>query len=322
MITFTLSRLIQSAFVLLIMSFVIYVLLGLMPGDPIDLMIGADPNVTAADVARLKALQGLDRPILERYGAWLENAVVGDFGYSRLFAKPVLEVLGPRLLNSLVLMSISLLVALTIAIPAGIHAARRPGSWTDQVINLLCFAGISVPPFWLALLLILFFAVSLGALPASGMGTIGENGLLDRLPYMVLPILTLSAAGIAGYTRHVRAAMIEVLCEDYIRTARAKGVGEGRVVWRHALHNALLPVVTIVALDFGSLFSGALVTETMFSWLGMGKTIYDAVMGNDYNLALVGLLLATGITLLANILADIAYAWLDPRIHYRVERGA
>jgi peptide/nickel transport system permease protein len=322
MITFTLSRLIQSAFILLIMSFVIYVLLGLMPGDPIDLMIGADPNVTAADVARLKALQGLDRPILERYGAWLENAVVGDFGYSRLFAKPVLEVLGPRLLNSLVLMSISLLVALTIAIPAGIHAARRPGSWTDQVINLLCFAGISVPPFWLALLLILFFAVSLGALPASGMGTIGENGLLDRLPYMILPILTLSAAGIAGYTRHVRAAMIEVLCEDYIRTARAKGVAEGRVVWRHALHNALLPVVTIVALDFGSLFSGALVTETMFSWLGMGKTIYDAVMGNDYNLALVGLLLATGITLLANILADIAYAWLDPRIHYRVERGA
>lgn len=322
MITFTLSRLIQSAFVLLIMSFVIYVLLGLMPGDPIDLMIGADPNVTAADVARLKALQGLDRPILERYGAWFENAVVGNFGYSRLFAKPVLEVLGPRLLNSLVLMSISLLVALTIAIPAGIHAARRPGSWTDQVINLLCFAGISVPPFWLALLLILFFAVSLGALPASGMGTIGENGLLDRLPYMVLPILTLSAAGIAGYTRHVRAAMIEVLCEDYIRTARAKGVAEGRVVWRHALHNALLPVVTIVALDFGSLFSGALVTETMFSWLGMGKTIYDAVMGNDYNLALVGLLLATGITLLANILADIAYAWLDPRIHYRVERGA
>ena len=321
MISFTLSRLVQSVFILLTMSFIIYVLLGLMPGDPIDLLIGADPNVTAADVARLKALQGLDQPILERYAAWLENAVVGDFGYSRLFAKPVLEVLGPRLLNSLVLMAVSLAVALMIAIPAGIHAARRPGSWTDQVINLLCFAGISVPPFWLALLLILLFAVSLGALPASGMGTIGEDGVLDRLRYMILPIATLSAASVAGYTRHVRAAMIEVLREDYIRTARAKGVDETRVVWRHALRNALLPVVTIAALDFGSLFSGALVTETMFSWLGMGKTIYDAVMGNDYNLALVGLLLATGITLLANILADIAYAWLDPRIHYRVERG-
>jgi peptide/nickel transport system permease protein len=322
MIIFALSRLGQSVGVLLVMSFIIYVLLGLMPGDPIDLLIGADPNVTAADVARLKALQGLDQPILDRYLAWLGNAIEGDLGYSRLFAKPVLDVLGPRLLNSLILMAISLVVALSIAIPAGIHAARRPGSWTDQAINLLCFAGISVPPFWLALLLILLFAVSFGVLPASGMGTIGEDGLLDRLRYMVLPILTLSAAGVAGYTRHVRAAMIEVLREDYIRTARAKGVAERHVVWRHGLRNALLPVVTIVALDFGSLFSGALVTETMFSWLGMGKTIYDAVMGNDYNLALVGLLLATGITLLANILADIAYAWLDPRIHYRVERGA
>lgn len=322
MIGFVLTRLGQSVLVLLVMSFIIDILLGLMPGDPIDLMIGADPNVTAADVARLKALQGLDQPLLDRYAAWLENAVVGDFGYSRLFAKPVLEVLGPRLWNSLILMAISLVVALSIAIPAGIHAARRPGSWTDQVINLLCFAGISVPPFWLALLLILLFAVSLGALPASGMGTIGEDGWADRARFMVLPVLTLSAAGVAGYTRHVRAAMIEVLREDYVRTARAKGVPESRVVWRHALRNALLPVVTIAALDFGSLFSGALVTETMFSWLGMGKTIYDAVMGNDYNLALVGLLLATGITLIANILADIAYAWLDPRIHYRVERGA
>jgi len=321
-IGFVLTRLGQSALVLLVMSFIIYILLGLMPGDPIDLMIGADPNVTAADVARLKALQGLDQPLLDRYAAWLENAVGGDFGYSRLFAKPVLEVLGPRLWNSLILMAISLVVALSIAIPAGIHAARRPGSWTDQLINLLCFAGISVPPFWLALLLILLFAVSFGALPASGMGTIGEDGWADRARYMVLPVLTLSAAGVAGYTRHVRAAMIEVLREDYVRTARAKGVPESRVVWRHALRNALLPVVTIAALDFGSLFSGALVTETMFSWLGMGKTIYDAVMGNDYNLALVGLLLATGITLIANILADIAYAWLDPRIHYRVERGA
>ncbi len=319
---FVLTRLGQSMLVLLVMSFIIYILLGLMPGDPIDLMIGTDPNVTAADVARLKALQGLDQPLLERYAAWLENALAGDFGYSRLFAKPVLEVLGPRLWNSLILMAISLVVALAIAIPAGIHAARKPGSWTDQLINLLCFAGISVPPFWLALLLILLFAVSLGALPASGMGTIGEDGWMDRVRYMILPVLTLSAAGVAGYTRHVRAAMIEVLREDYVRTARAKGVPETRVVWRHALRNALLPVVTIAALDFGSLFSGALVTETMFSWLGMGKTIYDAVMGNDYNLALVGLLLATGITLIANILADIAYAWLDPRIHYRVERGA
>ena len=322
MIGFIVTRVFQSALVLLVMSFLIYGLLGLMPGDPIDLMIGADPRVTAADIARLKALQGLDQPILDRYLAWLHKALQGDFGYSRLFAKPVLEVLGPRLLNSLVLMAAALAVALVVAIPAGIHAARRPGSWSDQAINLVCFAGISVPPFWLALLLILLFAVAFGVLPASGMQTIGDGGLIDRARHMILPVLTLSAAGIAGYTRHTRAAMIEVLREDYVRTARAKGLAERRVVWRHALRNALLPVVTIAALDFGSLFSGALITETMFSWLGMGKTIYDAVMGNDYNLALVGLLLATGVTLLANILADIAYAWLDPRITYRVERGS
>ena len=322
MLRFVLARLAQSAAVLLGMSFVVYLLLGLMPGDPVDLMFGADPNVTADDVARLKALHGLDRPIVERYLAWLAGALQGDFGYSRLFAKPVLEVLGPRLANSLVLMAAALVLALAIAVPAGVRAALRPGSWTDQAINLACFAGVSVPPFWLALLLILLFAVALGALPAGGMWTVGDGGPLDRARHMVLPVLTLSAAAVAGYTRHIRAATIEALREDYIRTARAKGVPEGTVLRRHALRNAMAPVVTIAALDFGALFSGALVTETMFAWLGMGKTIYDATMGNDYNLALVGLLLATAVTLAANLVADIAYAWLDPRIVYRAEGAA
>ncbi len=320
MFGFVLARMIQSATVLLAMSLVIYLLLGLMPGDPIDLLIGANPDVTAADIARLKALHGLEQPLFERYSAWLGDALYGEFGYSRLFARPVLEVLWPRLVNSLILMAVSLGLALMIAIPAGLHAARKPGSWTDQAINLICFAGVSVPPFWLALLLILLFAVTLGALPASGMHSIGDGSLIDWSRHMILPVLTLSAASIAGYTRHVRAAMIEVLREDYIRTARAKGLIERRIVWQHALRNAMLPVVTIAALDFGSLFSGALITETMFSWLGMGKTIYDAVMGNDYNLALVGLLLATAMTLLANVLADIVYAVLDPRITYRTEQ--
>ena len=316
---FLISRLAQSAVVLLGVSFAIYGLLGLMPGDPIDLMIGANPDVTPADIARLKALQGLDQPIITRYFAWLTDALQGDFGYSRLFSRPVLDVLLPRLMNSLLLMSVALVCTLAIAVPAGIHAARRPGSWADQIINLSCFAGVSIPSFWLALLLILLFAVTLGVLPASGMQTIGDGSPIDRMRYMVLPVLTLSAASIAGYTRHIRASMIEVLREDYIRTARGKGLTEQRVVLVHALRNALLPVVTILALDFGSLFSGALVTETLYSWLGMGKTIYDAVMGNDYNLALIGLLLATTLILVGNILADLVYAWLDPRISYRAE---
>ena len=321
MVRFLISRIGQSAVVLLVMSLVTYLLLGLMPGDPIDLMFAADPDITPEDVARLKALHGLDQPLLERYFAWLSGAVAGEFGYSRLLNQPVLEVLGPRLANSLLLMSVSLAIALAIALPAGLHAALRPGSWSDQAINFCCFAGVSIPPFWLALLLILLFAVVLGILPAGGMWQGGDDSLAERVRHMILPVLTLSAASVAGYTRHVRAAMIEVLREDYIRTARAKGVSERVIVRRHALRNALIPVVTIAALDFGSLFSGALITETMFGWLGMGKTIYDAVMGNDYNLALVGLLLATSVTLAANILADIAYAWLDPRITYRAEPG-
>ena len=167
----------------------------------------------------------------------------------------------------------------------------------------------------------LIFAVTWHLLPAGGMATVGAplqgwDWLADRLKHLIMPVLTLAIVNIAGYTRYLRAAMIETLGEDYVRTARAKGVPERVVLWRHALRNALLPVVTIVALEFGVLFSGALVTETMFAYPGMGKLIYDAILGNDFNLALAGLLMATLVTLLANLTADLAYAWLDPRIAY------
>ncbi|MBO6559591.1 MAG: ABC transporter permease [Nisaea sp.] len=322
MTAFLVRRLGQALLVLWLMSFVTYGLLVLMPGDPVDLMMAGDPNMTAADVVRLKALYGLDRPFLERYGAWLSAALQGDFGYSRLFAAPVTDVLAPRLLNSLLLMGLAFALAVAIALPASVLAARNPGSLADRAINLFCFAGISVPPFWLALLLILLFAVTLGLFPASGMATIGDGGIADRAAHLVLPVLTLAAASIAQYTRHGRAAMVEVLREDYIRTARAKGAREGAVLWRHGFRNALIPLVTIMALDFGALFSGALITETMFAYLGMGKTIYDAVMGNDFNLALVGLLLATAVTLAANIAADIAYGLIDPRIRLTARAGS
>lgn len=317
MLRFIINRAFQSLAILFFMSFVIYWLLGLMPGDPIDLMVGSNPEISTDDIKRLKELYDLDKPIFERYLNWISNAVQGDLGYSRLFSQPVLDILTPRLLNSLILMSVSLMLALAIAIPTGVYTATHPNSYTEKIINFLCFAGISIPPFWLALLLILLFSVFAGVLPASGMETINDGGLIDRVRHMLLPVATLSFATVAGYTRHVSASMSEVLQNDYIRTARAKGLLEHSIFRKHALKNALLPVVTIIALDFGSLFSGALITETMFSWLGMGKTIYDAIIGSDYNLALVGLLMATALTLAANILADITYAILDPRISYR-----
>jgi peptide/nickel transport system permease protein len=310
-------RLVQVAAVLAVMSLVIYALIGLMPGDPIDVMIQSNPHLTAADATRLKALYGLDRPLLERYAAWARAALGGDFGYSRLYMKPALAVLAPRLGNTALLMGASFTLALALALPLGIAASRRPGSAFDACVNLVAFAFISMPSFWLALMLILVFAVSLGLLPAGGIATVGDGGVLDRLQHLVLPVATLTLASMGGHLRYVRASMIETLSQDYIRTARAKGASELRVLLGHALRNALIPVITVAALSFGSLFSGALVTETMFAYPGMGKLIYDAVLGNDFNLALAGLLLATAMTLLANLGADIAYVAVDPRIGQR-----
>jgi len=318
MTRFLITRLLQSVVVLSVMSFVIYGLMGLMPGDPVDLMITADPKITAADAAHLRELYGLDKPVLERYGNWLNAAVHGDLGFSRLHARPVLEVMGPALHNTIVLLGLSFILALVIALPAGIIAATRPYSKLDYGINLLAFAGISVPPFWLALLLIIVFAVMLGLFPAGGLGVhTGASGLWDNLRYLVLPVASLTIASVGGHTRYMRAAMIETLRQDYIRTARAKGLSGRQVVIGHALRNAMIPVVTVIALDFGYLFSGALITETIFAYPGMGKLIFDAIMGNDFNLALVTLLFATLLTLIGNFLADAAYVWLDPRLSFR-----
>ena len=315
MLSFIGQRLIESAVVLLVMSFIIYGLIGLMPGDPIDLMIQADPNLSGADAERLRALHGLDRPIHERYLTWLGAAADGDLGYSRQFAAPVLDILLPRLGNTVLLMGLSFVIALAVALPTGLIAASRPRGFLDHGINLFAFAGISIPPFWLAILMIILFAVVLRWLPAGGMGDSGD--LLDRLRHAILPVGALALVTVGGIIRFVRAATMEALRQDYIRTAEAKGLSRPRVITGHALRNAMIPVTTILALNFGALFSGALIAETMFGWLGMGKTIYDAIQTNDYNLALVGLLFATLVTLLANILADVIYAWLDPRISYR-----
>ncbi|MGE0152393.1 MAG: ABC transporter permease [Reyranellaceae bacterium] len=308
---YLLGRLAEMLLVLLLMSALVYWMIGLMPGDPIDLLFMGNPDIRPDDIARLRAVYGLDQPLHQRYLAWLTQALAGDFGFSRMFARPVLEVLLPRLGNTVVLMGAAFALSVAIALPLGIEAARKPYGAFDNATNLFCFAGISIPTFWLALLLIILFAVILGWFPASGAG---EGGLAERLRHLALPVMTLTVANIGHYTRYVRAAMIETLRQDFVRTARAKGVSEEGVVWRHALRNSLSPILTILALSFGSLFSGALITEIMFAWPGMGKTMFDAILANDYNLALVGLLFATLTTLLGSLLADLAYAWADPRV--------
>jgi peptide/nickel transport system permease protein len=311
---FLIRRLLGLALVMVGVSFASYTLIGLMPGDPIDVMVSSNPDLTAADAERLKARYGLDQPLVARYARWAGDVLVGDFGYSRTFRVPVWEIILPRLGNTMILLGASFVLSLAIAIPAGVLVSLRPGGTVDYGVNLLCFAGVSIPSFWLALLLMYGFSVTLHWLPPGGGGSVARDGFFGWMSYQVLPVCALTVASLAVYIRHVRAAMNEALAQDYVRTARAKGASTTRVVYRHALRNAMMPVVTIIALDFGTLFSGALVTEQVFNYPGMGRTIYDAIMSNDYNLALAALLLATIAILLANLLADLAYSWLDPRV--------
>lgn len=310
-----LRRFAQSLFVLLLMSAVVYTLIGLMPGDPIDLMIASDPRLTSEDAQRLKALYGLDRPLWERYLRWLATALSGDMGYSRLFSKPVLETMTAPLLNSLLLMGTSLALALILGAALGLLAVYKPHGLADAAVNAFSFAAVSLPVFWLGLMLMALFSVKLGWLPASGAGEVGEDsGIVDRLRHLILPATALAIPGVGKYARYLRAGLLEALSQDYIRTARARGAGRWRVLTAHALRNALIPVATLLGLDLGNIVSGALITETIFAYPGMGRLIYDSIMGNDYNLALAGLLLATLLTLGGNLLADLAYAALDPRI--------
>lgn len=314
MMRYALQRALQGVLVLVAASFAIYVLLGLMPGDPIDLMISGNPQITPDDVRRLRELYGIDRPILSRYAEWATAALHGDLGYSRLYAKPVLAAIGPALANTSVLMLASFAAALAIGIPLGLLAAAKRGTSLDAAINGFAFVSAATPSFWLGLMLIVLFAVVLGWLPASALPLPGQDGLGARLVGLILPVATLALVEAGEYARYMRSAASEALAQDWVRTARAKGASRTRVLFGHVLRNAAIPVATVAALGFGGLFSGALVTETIFAYPGMGKLIYDAILGSDYNLALACLLMAAGLVIVANFVADLAYAVLDPRV--------
>ncbi|QRM27620.1 ABC transporter permease [Microvirga sp. VF16] len=314
MLRYTISRLLQALFVVLIMSFLLFVMIGLMPGDPIENMLEGNPSLTPETIAQMRELYGTNQPLLVRYGHWLTTALQGDFGYSNLYSRPVMDVLLPALTQTSKLLIATLIVSIPLALLLGSLAARRPNGMVDSVISFFSFAAISLPNFWISLLLIILFSVNLGWLPASGTPLSNDAPLSEQIARMILPTMVLSLFYVGPLLRYVRASMIETLSSDFVRTARAKGLSEPAVMIRHALRNALIPMVTVLALSFGSLFSGALVVETIFGMLGMGKIIYDAIGNIDFNLALIGLLLATVVTLLSNLLADLAYAWLDPRI--------
>ncbi len=322
MTTYILRRLIQTVIVILLLSYFCFYIMTLMPGDPVELMIQSNPKITSEDVARLRNLYGLDQPAYKRYLSWAKSITEGDLGYSRTYRIPVSELIGPKLFNTFILSMTSLSLALLIAIPLGVFSALRAGSKLDYLVNFFAFAGISVPSFWLAIVLIIIFAVWFQLLPAGGTFTIGIEsdglaGIWDRAKYLVLPTLSLAYLQIGTFVRYTRASMLEAMRNDYIRTAKAKGLSRSAVIWKHGFRNALLPLITIVTLSLSGIFGGALITETVFAYQGVGKLVYDSIIGNDFNVAMVSFIISVTMVLIMNLLADIFYGFADPRISFK-----
>ncbi len=322
MTTYITRRLMQTMAVIVLLSYFCYYIMTLMPGDPVELMIQSNPKITSADIERLRNLYGLDQPVYKRYFRWASTLASGDLGFSRTYRVPVQDLMLPKLMNTFILSLMSLVVALVISIPLGILSALRAGTKLDYFINFLAFAGISVPSFWLAMVLIITFAVTLGWLPAGGTFTIGEASdsfwsNIVQPKYLILPTISLAYLQIGRFLRFTRSSMLEAMRNDYIRTAKAKGLSYSAIVWKHGFRNALIPLITILALSFSSLFSGALITETVFAYQGVGKLVYDSIIANDFNVAMISFMISVSMVLLMNLVADILYGVVDPRISYQ-----
>ena len=323
MSTYALRRILQTIPIILIISILLFIMVRAAPGGPLT-TARRNPNITEEQIQKLEEQLGLNRPLPVQYFDWLGDMLRGDMGQSIKFRRPVSEMIGERIPNTLLLVGLSFLVTLLIALPVGILSALKPYSLFDYIATTITFLGQSLPVYWLGLGLILLFYVTLKnpfngnpLFPGGSMNTFGKEGdLLDTLRHLVLPVTALSLGWAAWYSRFLRSGMLDVLHEDYIRTAHAKGLSNRAVNYNHALKNAILPLVTLMALDLPTLFAGALFVETIFSWPGMGRLFWDAARGRDYPV-LLGVVMITAVLIIgANILADLAYGLLDPRVKY------
>ncbi len=319
-------RLIQLLPVLWIISMIVFILLQLTPGDPIA-ALEDNPNITAEDRERYAESLGLNDPLHIKYLKWSKNLITGNWGISIATKRPVLEEIWTRFPNTIQLMLVAQTTTLLFALPIGILSAIKQYSIFDHIATTLAFVGQSIPVFWFGLLLIMVFSIMLKSpdggplLPSGGMYNLrlydaSNAPLLDRLEHMVLPVAMLTMFGAGRYTRFMRSSMLDVLHQDYLDTARAKGLRERVVILLHALKNASIPVITILALELPLLFSGAVFTETIFSWPGMGRLFIRSVERTDYDLVMGIVMINAFLILIFNLLADIIYAYLDPRVRY------
>lgn len=298
-----------------------YFIIRLAPGDPASLYV--DPAIDPAVADQIRERLGLNEPIHIQYFKWLASFFTGEFGVSFSLQRPVIDILRETIPNTLLLTSLALLLNLTVGILVGTFQAIRRGSRSDRVTTTVALFFYSMPGFWLALMLILVFSLWLGWLPASQMHDIdaefysGFGYLVDTAEHLVLPVFSLGIASAAGTARYMRGSLVEVIREDYIRTARAKGLSERVVIFKHAMRNALLPIISITGLSLPFLLSGSVVIETVFAWPGMGRVIVEAIFARDYPLIIANTMIAGVMVVAGNLIADVLYAVVDPRIKYR-----
>lgn len=318
---FVIRRVIQMVPLIIGITIITFALANLVPGSPVgDLEFS--PGTRPEDVERIRNQLGLNEPLHVRYFTWIGHVVQGDLGLSLVTYQPVTKTIMEKLPNTLLLTTSALLLSLVFSIPVGVYAAVRRNSLFDQSATVGSVAGVAVPTFWLGLMMILIFSVKfqewgLPSLPSGGVRDLRSGGgLLDRIEHLIMPAFVLAFVQTAAWTRYIRSQMIEVLRQDYIRVAESKGLKERLVIFRHGLRNGILPLITLLALDIPTLFSGAVVTEQIFTWNGIGRLIVDSTFKRDYTVVMGTVLLISVITVVANLLADIVYGFLDPRIRY------
>lgn len=303
-------------------SILTFAILKLSPGDPATLSVGLNSKIDPGYITKLRASFGLDQPIYVQYWRWLKGMLTLDFGNSFMDNRPVLTVIGERLPATLLLSGLSEILLFLVAVPLGILAAYYRGRWLDRYTSIFSFVGFAMPTFWLALMLMLVFGIQLGWLPVSGMSSVGSeylpwyDRLGDVLLHLILPLIVTTYGGLASVSRYARTSMLEVIRQDYIRTARAKGLSEFQVIFRHALPNALIPIITLLGLSLPNLIGGSFIIESIFAWPGMGRLGFEAIMSRNYTLVMGIGIISAFLTLFGNFLADMGYAFADPRVRY------
>jgi len=323
MVRYIAQRLIQIIPILLGITIISFAVIHLAPGKPTDLMIQLNPKIDLEAREKLTQIYGFDKPLHVQYLNWLKKIVRFDFGRSFVDNRPVIDKILERLPITILINVLAMLVIFIFSIPIGIKSAVTRGSLFDRTTTIFVFVGFAMPSFWLALILMSFFGVRLGILPVSGIMSLDfENftlfhKLIDIMRHLLLPVIVAGFGGLAGVSRYMRQSMLNVISQDYVRTARAKGLSEKIVIYKHALKNALLPIITILGLSIPGLISGSVILETIFSIPGMGRLMVESVFTRDFNTIMAGLVISALLTLAGNLIADITYAYIDPRIRYK-----